>query len=63
MCEQRAHAYHERELVAIHRDTAEREQEVVMQINHQLLMQIKTLRKVRQRVIELSARETPINTP
>jgi len=39
----RAQAEHERELVAIHRDTAEREREAVMQINNKLLTQIQAL--------------------
>ena len=46
-----------RELVAIHRDTTERERKVVTQVNHQLLVQIKVLQKVQQRFIELGARE------
>ena len=36
--EQRARVDRKRELVAIHRDTVEREREAVMQVNHQLLM-------------------------
>jgi len=42
LCEQRAHSDCEWELVTIYRDTAEPEREAIMQINHQLLMQIKT---------------------
>ena len=38
--EQRAKADREIELVAIYRDTAKREREVVTQVNHQLLTQI-----------------------
>ena len=49
----------ERELAAIHRDTAEREQEAVTQINRQLLMQIKALRKAQEQFIELSAKGSP----
>ena len=41
------------ELVAIYRDTAERECEAVTQVNQQLLKQIKILREAQQRVIEL----------
>ena len=55
--EHRAKTNRERELVAIHRDTAERERETVTQVNHQLLKQIKVLREVQQWVIELDARE------
>ena len=63
LCEQRAHSDCEWELVTIYRDTAKPEREAIMQINHQLLMQIKTLQKAQQRVIELSAWGTPDNTP
>ena len=35
----------ERELIAIHRDIAERGREAIMQINSKLLKQIKALRK------------------
>ena len=48
--------------MAIHHDTAEREQEAVTQVNHQLLMQIKVLQEVHQRVIELGTRETQVDT-
>ena len=41
--ELRAQADRERKLVAIHHDTVEREREAVMQINNQLLTQIKAL--------------------
>ena len=43
-------------MVAIHRDTAEREREAVTQVNHQLLTRINVLREA-QRVIELGAWE------
>ena len=48
--------------MAIHSDTAEREREVVMQVNHQLLTQINVLREA-QRVIELGAQQTRVDTP
>ena len=48
----------ERELVVIHRDTAEREREVVMHVNHQQFTQIKVQREAQQQVIKLGARET-----
>ena len=57
-----AQADREQELAVILHDTAEREREVVMQINDQLLTQIKALQKAQQRVIELSAREAQVNT-
>ena len=57
-----AKAKHELELVAIHRDAAEREREAVMQVNHQLLTQIKVFREAQQWVIELGARETQVDT-
>jgi len=62
--EQRAQVDREREPVAIHRDTAKSEREAVSQVNHQLLTQIKikVLRKA-QRDIELSTRETQVDTP
>ena len=41
--EHRAKADRERELVAIHRDTAEPEREAVTQVNDKLLTQIKIL--------------------
>jgi len=43
--EQRPQVEQERELIAIYRDTTEREQEAVTQVNHQLLTQIKVFRK------------------
>ena len=45
MGEQRTQADCERELIAIHRDTTKREQDALTQVNHQLLTQIKVLRK------------------
>ena len=51
--EHRAKADCEQELVVIHRNIAEREREAVMQVNHQLLSQIKV--REAQRVIELGA--------
>ena len=51
----------ERELVAIHRDTTEREREAITQINRQLLTQIKALKKAQERVIELSVREAQMD--
>jgi len=59
--EQRVKADRERKLVTIHRDTAEHEREVVMQVNHQLLTQIKVLQEAQQRVIELGAMETQVD--
>jgi len=55
--ELRAVADRERELITIHRDTAEREREVGMQTNIQLLMQIKVIRKAQKRAIELAQRK------
>ena len=55
-------ADHERELDAIHRDTAKHEREAVTEVNHQLLTQIKVLREVHQRVIELDAREILVDS-
>jgi len=55
--EHRAKADRERELVAIHRDTIEREREAITQVNHQLLTQTKVLREAQQRVIDLGPRE------
>ena len=52
----------ERALVPIHRDTAKREQEAVTQVNHQLLTQIKILQEAQQRVIELDAKKTQVDT-
>ena len=43
--EHRAKADREREPVAIHCDTVERELEAKTQVNHQLLIQIKVLRE------------------
>jgi len=62
LSEQRAQADRERELVAIHRNTAKREREAVMQINRQLLTQIKVLLKAQQ-VTELSIREANWTRP
>ena len=59
--EHRVKADRERELVAIYRDTTEREREAVTHVNHQLLMQIMVLREA-PRVIELGARETQVDT-
>ena len=61
--EHRAKANRERDLVVVHRDTAVREREAVIQINHQLLTQIKVKREVQQRVIELGVRETLVDSP
>jgi len=46
--ELQAQADCERELVAIHHDTAEREREAIMQIKSQLLTQIRALQKAQQ---------------
>ena len=43
--EHRAKANRERELVAIHRNTVERDRQAAMQVNDQLLTQIKVLRE------------------
>jgi len=51
-----------RELVVIHRDTAECEQEAVTQVNHQFLTQIKVMQEVQQRVIKLGTREAQVST-
>jgi len=59
--EQRALVDREQELAAIHRETAEREREAVMQVNRQLLTQIKALRKAQERVIELSGWEAQVD--
>ena len=59
--EQRALVDREQELAAIHRETAEHEREAVMQVNRQLLTQIKALRKAQERVIELSGWEAQVD--
>jgi len=58
----RAKADRKRELVAIHRNMAERERKAVTQVNHQLLTQIKVLREVQQWVIELGTREVLVGS-
>jgi len=61
--EHQAKVDRERELVAIHRDTAERERQAVTLVNHQLLTLIKVLREVQQRDIELGAQKILADPP
>jgi len=59
--EQQAQVDRERELVAIYRDTVERERETATQVSDQLLTQITIFQKAQHRIIELGAKETQVD--